>query len=100
MASASLSRRPARSAGVVRDQVRNALSAAATAASTWAVLASGTWAIVSPVLAFKTGWGSPVPATKLEPISMLVSSTSYPPLYAKSSLYFAEPLVCSPSRVR
>ena len=84
----------------MRDQVRNALSAAATAASTWAVLASGTWAIVSPVLAFKTGYGSPVPATNFAPINISVSSIDCPPLIAWFAGYFDDPPMCSPSRVR
>src|SRR5581483_7329056 len=88
MASASLSRRPARSAGVVRDQVANALSAASTAASTWALLASGTSAILAPVLALRTGCGAPSPATNLPPINISVSSMdSLLPLQGKCRLF-------------
>src|SRR5262249_32678866 len=74
MASASLSSRPERSAGVVRDQALKAAVAAFTAASTCATEASGTVTMVSSVLGLITSSGASVPATNFAPTNIFVSS--------------------------
>src|SRR5690606_35203651 len=66
-------RYPERWPGVVRDQVANAFSAAATAASIWPWLASGRLRIVSPVLGLRIASSVSVPASNFEPISIEVS---------------------------
>ena len=72
MRSAILRRWPERCAGVVRDQVTKAFSAAATAASICVWLASGRSRIVSPVLGLRICSSVSVPFSNLEPISISV----------------------------
>src|SRR5262245_50297385 len=87
MASANFNRRVERAAGVVRDQVWNAFSAALTAASTWAGVASGSSTIFASVLGLSTASASPAPATNFEPINICVSSMDGPPLESVFRLF-------------